>query len=166
MFSAGTYFLASPEFIFWKEDMRSSSLVAVVVVFLAISQAGCSPSTPTLTDSNHDNASLPVISGSGLEAYVGQNEKPVLVEFGVDFNCPRCQQVKSDIVKLGERLAGRVDVVRVDFNANAAVVSRLGGTICPTYVLFQDGNPVLTRSFPVSADLLEGEVTRIVGREF
>jgi len=49
----------------------------------------------------------------------------------------------------------------VDFNANASLVAQLGGTICPTYVLFQNGEPVLTRSYPISMDLLEGEVARL-----
>jgi hypothetical protein len=114
-----------------------------------------------------DNVSLSVVSGSQLRRFVHESELPVLVEFGVDFNCPRCQQVKSDVVALSERLDQRVEVVRVDFNANASLVARLGGTICPTYVLFQNGEPVLTRSFPISMDLLEGEVKRLtVGQTF
>ncbi|TWU35626.1 hypothetical protein Q31b_50610 [Novipirellula aureliae] len=38
---------------------------------------------------------------------------------------------------------------------------KLGGTICPTYVLFDQGQPVMTCSFPVSIDLLEGEMLRL-----
>jgi len=106
-------------------------------------------------------ASLSVVSGSQLRTFVQESELPVLVEFGVDFNCPRCQQVKSDVVALSERLDQRVKVVRVDFNANASLVAQLGGTICPTYVLFQNGESVLTRSYPISMDLLEGEVERL-----
>ena len=95
-----------------------------------------------------------------MSGYVQSSETPVLVEFGVDFNCPRCAQTKSDVVHLRDSLEGEVDVVRVDFNANVQMVSQLGGTICPTYVLFDQGEPVLTRSFPLSIDLLEGEILR------
>ncbi|WP_197451787.1 thioredoxin domain-containing protein [Rosistilla oblonga] len=119
---------------------------------------GCSPPADTSTNLSFDEASLPVVSGTHLSTYVRDSELPVLVEFGVDFNCPRCQQVKSDVVALSKRLDRRVDVVRVDFNTNARLVAQLGGTICPTYVLFQNGEPVVTRSFPVSLDLIEREV--------
>ncbi len=53
-------------------------------------------------------------------------------------------------------------VIRVDFNANAAMISQLGGTICPAYVWFDRGKPVFTRSFPVSVEQLESEVQRYV----
>lgn len=146
--------------------MRSKQIYAFVAFVLTAFQFGCSPSVDTVHQTQQQNDSLPVVRGSQLESYVAKSERPVLVEFGVDYNCPRCQQVRSNVVQLGERLADRVDVVRVDFNANAALVSQLGGTICPTYVLFHDGRPVLARSFPVSVDLLEGEVERLVTTEY
>ncbi|TWT94712.1 thioredoxin family protein [Stieleria varia] len=142
--------------------MWSHPLCALVVAVLLAFQLGCSPSADSVALSQHEGPSLPVVRGSDLKSYVAQSERPVLVEFGVDYNCPRCQQVRSDVVQLGDRLADRVDVVRIDYNTNATLVSQLGGTLCPTYVLFHDGSPVLTRSFPVSIDLLEGEIERIV----
>ena len=123
---------------------------------------GCSPSDDTASDASLDQPSLSVVAGSQLPDLVRESELPVLVEFGVDYNCPRCQQVKSDVVALSERLEQRVDVVRVDFNSNAAMVSELGGTICPTYVLFQDGQPVLTKSFPFSIDLIEASILSLI----
>ena len=106
---------------------------------------------------------LPVISGSQLTEYLTENSLPVLVEFGVDFNCSRCAQTKNDVLRLRESLRGDVDVVRVDFNSNAQTVAELGGTICPTYVLFDSGKHVFTRSFPVAIGLLEGEILRQIG---
>lgn len=128
-------------------------LLAVVV--------GCGPADRNTAIPATPEDRLPVISGSRLSDYVRGSSSPVLVEFGVDFNCPRCAQTKSDIVRLRETFEGDVDVVRVDFNANAQMVARLGGTVCPTYVLFDGDEPVLTRSFPVSIDLLEGEILRL-----
>lgn len=130
------------------------SLLAVAV--------GCGPADQNSKRPATLEARLPVISGSRLSEYVRGSSSPVLVEFGVDFNCPRCVQTKSDIVRLRETLQGDVDVVRVDFNANAQMGARLGGTVCPTYVLFDRDEPVLTRSFPVSIDLLEGEILRLI----
>ncbi|QEF96287.1 Thioredoxin [Stieleria maiorica] len=127
-------------------------------LLMAIVGCGGAPADPTTTDANH--ARLPVVSGSQLTQYVQASDSPVLVEFGVDFNCPRCAQTKRDVMRLRDTLQGDIDVIRVDFNANAQTVAELGGTVCPTYVLFDRGNPVLTRSFPVSIELLEGEILR------
>lgn len=121
---------------------------------------GCSPGGEDVASQHANDVGLPSVGGSQLQGYVQASEMPVLVEFGVDFNCPRCAKTKSNIVQLRETLEGEVDVIRVDFNANAQMVAQLGGTICPTYVLFENAEPVITRSFPVSIDLLEGEILR------
>ena len=131
-------------------------------VLIACITLGCSPSADNESDSAINHASLTVVNGSQLTTFVQESELPVLVEFGVDYSCPRCQQVRSDVVDLSERLDRQVKVVRVDFNANAGLVARLGGTICPTYVLFQNGEPIVTRSFPVSMDLLENEIEELL----
>ncbi|MEX0819951.1 MAG: thioredoxin domain-containing protein [Pirellulaceae bacterium] len=141
----------------------SQQTLMVLVVWVTCTQVGCQPPQSS-SEFNQAQKSLPVVSGSELPDFIQQSEMPVLVELGVDYNCPRCQQVKSDVIQLGDRLAGRVEVIRVDFNANAGLVAQLGGTECPTYVLFQNGDPVLTRSFPLSIDLLESEVERLVSQ--
>ena len=68
--------------------------------------------------------------------------------------------MKSEVFQLRERFKARVNVVRVDFNSNLPLVSKLGGTICLTYVLYVKGKPILTRSFPVSIEMLESEIDR------
>ncbi|MDG2223524.1 MAG: thioredoxin domain-containing protein [Rubripirellula sp.] len=135
---------------------------STIVAATACTTLGCLPSTDTTSNPSVNQASLSVVSGSRLPTFIQESELPVLVEFGVDYNCARCQQVKSEVVALSKRLDLRVNVVRVDFNANAGLVAQLGGTICPTYVLFQDGEPVLTRSFPVSLDLIENEIETLL----
>lgn len=123
-----------------------------------LSIIGCSAES---TQTAATTANLPVVRGSELEEFVKTSDLPVLVEFGVDYQCERCARMKSDIVELGERLEGRVNVVRVDFTTNAQMVAELGGTICPTYVLFKDGQPVQTQSFPTSADMLESKLQEL-----
>ena len=133
------------------------------LVCLAVAVFGCGTHDQEATTESTSDVGLPVISGSQLSEYLFTSDSPVLVEFGVDFNCSRCAQTRNDVVLLRESLRGDVDVIRVDFNSNAQVIAELGGTICPTYVLFEGANDVLTRSFPVSIDLLEGEVLRRIG---
>jgi len=122
---------------------------SALLVCLLVAMVGCGVTYEEPTTSDAIEIGLPVVSGSQLNKYVQASEKPVLVEFGVDFNCSRCAQTKSDVVNLREALQGDVDVIRVDFNANAQTVAQLGGTVCPTYVLFDQGEPIMTRSFPV-----------------
>ncbi len=135
---------------------RARAIIATGLFTVAVG-CGVPPGSQSEIDSIE---SLPVVSGSELQTYLQSSDSPVLVEFGVDFNCSRCVQTKSDVVRLRESLKGTVDVIRVDFNTNVQLVSQLGGSICPTYVLFDQQTPVLTRSFPVSIDLLEGEILR------
>ena len=135
---------------------RSISCAICIATIMVI---GCTASGSSETE---ESRSLPVVNGSQLESYVAQSGIPVLVEFGVNFQCERCRQMKTPILDLADRFEGRVDLIRVDFNANAGMVSRLGGNTCPTYVLFQDGKPIQTESFPVSADILESHLNTIV----
>ena len=98
--------------------------------------------------------SLPVVSGSGLQTRVQHSERPLLVQFGVNYGCYRCDQMRPEISRLAREFEGRADVVRVDFNANRQLAAQFGTTICPSYVLFDRGHVVAKRSFPTSADLL------------
>ena len=131
---------------------------------IAVAIVGCGTKKEESASTNKEKNGLPVISGSQLNQYLIDNSLPVLVEFGVDFNCSRCAQTKHAVVDLRESLKGEVDVIRVDFNSNAQTVAELGGTICPTYVLFDQGKPVFTRSFPVSIGVLEGDILRQFGK--
>ena len=129
---------------------RRATILIVPLFLFAPFLVGCS--------SQHESAaethSLPIINGSELQSFVAMSEKPVLVEFGVDYRCERCRQMKQPVIELAKKFDGRATVVRVDFNSNAGLVSRYGGTVCPTYVFFVGGKPVRTESFPISADIL------------
>ena len=152
----------APQLIQACSAMRSCQLPLLLVV-LCCPIVGCGHRSDRAQQTASVEQSLPVIGGAELMSFVRQSELPVLVEFGVDFNCARCQQVRADVVQLKTRIDQEVQVVRTDFNRNAQMVAELGGTICPTYVLFCDGKPCLTKSFPVSIELLESEVLNAVG---
>jgi len=139
-------------------QVSSTRICVFHLVCSLIALVGCQAGQEEPDGIDPSELGLPVIRGSQLQEYVQVSEKPVLVEFGVDFNCPRCAQTKNSVVQLKENWEDQLDVIRVDFHANAQTVARLGGTVCPTYVLFDQGQPVLTKSFPVSIDLLEGQI--------
>ena len=105
---------------------------------------------------------LPVVSGPSLETRIRSSERPLLVEFGVNFGCYRCDRMRPDMTRLSRDFKGRVDVVRVDFNANRQLAAQFGTTVCPSYVLFNRGSVVAKRSFPTSADLLATDLRSIL----
>lgn len=125
---------------------------------LGICLLGCGQPTNSLDEDLPVSASLPVVSGSQLQQFISSSTIPVLVEFGVDFNCERCRSMKPDLVDLAERYRGKAEVVRVDYGSNLDLVAQYGGTICPTYVLFENGKAVEVRSYPTSQHLLEGKL--------
>lgn len=138
-----------------KKRFQAWTIAAQIVLACLL---GCVPSEPIA-----EVGSIPSILGSELQDFLTQSDLPVLVEFGVDYRCERCAQMKPSVVDLGQRFEGRVNVVRVDFNSNVKLVSELGGSICPTYVFFQDGEPVRTESFPVSTEILESHLQSMIG---
>ena len=107
-------------------------------------------------------SSLTEISGDELERYVADSSGPVLVEFGVDFNCERCESMRDDVVRLAASYINKADIVRVDFTGNPALVAQYGGTVCPTYVLFNNGQPVSIHSFPTTIESLESELASLI----
>lgn len=106
-------------------------------------------------------AEPPLVSGLELDELVRQSDEPVLVEFGVDFGCGRCNDMRPHVARLVSEFQGRVQVVRVDFNANRELAVRSGADVCPSYVLFHDGSPVVTRRYPTSADLLAADLAAV-----
>ena len=125
--------------------------------------SGCRPNIESKTGSQEPKTNLPTLSGDQLFDYLGSSDSPVLVEFGVDYNCPRCADNHSKVINLQKSLDGAVKVIRIDYNRNLALVNELGGTICPTYVLFNNRQPLLTRSYPFSVDLIESEIYSMLG---
>ncbi len=133
--------------------MRTPTILMIAIATFA----GCSSDEGAKQDQLLP--SLQVVRGAELQDFVSSCDTPVLVEFGVDYQCERCRQMKGGVEELADKFSGKAEVVRVDFNSNAPLVAQFGGTICPTYVFFQDGQPVRTESFPVSADILESQLT-------
>ena len=146
-------------------------------MLVSIAISGCDNAPPVESDNTANTANsnaiehrkgtanlvdVPVISGAELETLIRQSSQPVLVEFGVDFACHRCDQMKPQIIQLAQQFEGQAKIVRVDFNANHQTAIRYGATICPSYVIFDKTRPVRTRGFPTSADLLSLDLESIL----
>ena len=131
---------------------------------LTVVVTGCSPSTHFARHSEFKKAALKEVSGTDLNDYLRHSDRHVLVEFGVDGSCGRCESMRSSIVELAEKYKSGTDIVRVDFSDNVELVTKLGGSVCPTYVLFEKGrsDPSFIQSFPVSCDHLEAEMLALL----
>ena len=149
-------------------SIRSASKMFALLLaasFAVSAVGGCGPNvSPPEARGRVDifEPSLPVVSGADLETRVQHSERPLLVEFGVNFGCYRCDQMRPGMTNLAREFEGRADVVRVDFNFNRQLAARFGTTICPSYVLFDRGQVVAKRSFPTSADLLALDLASIL----
>jgi thioredoxin 1 len=73
-----------------------------------------------------------------FEALVLQNERPVVVDFWASW-CGPCRMVAPEIEKLAAKYAGRVDVVKVDVDANPGISRSLNIMSIPTIALFRPG---------------------------
>lgn len=146
--------------------MNRSIPVVVTGVLIAWAVVGCRPSaSPSHRPDVVATSSLPVVSSTELESLVQGSDRPLLVEFGVNFGCFRCDQMRPEMNRLAQRFEGRAEVVRVDFNANRRWAMQFGATVCPSYVLFDQTRVVSTRSFPTSADLLAADLESVVARK-
>ena len=76
-------------------------------------------------------------------AEAGQAGQPTLVWFHADW-CHVCQQVKPDVVNLGQEFEGKVKFVRlnVDDPASRSAVQRYGVRATPTFVLLDNAGQV------------------------
>jgi thioredoxin 1 len=153
-------------------NLVANTSIAITICLLALS--GCSGSDSTTRPATASRPvkrdhlpdwELPVVSGTELRGVVQQSDRPVLVEFGVNFGCARCDDMQPQMERLASDFDGRARVIRVDFNANRQLVAQYGGNICPTYVLFKHGKPVVTRSYPTSADLLAADLDAAAARD-
>ncbi|MBB76909.1 MAG: hypothetical protein CMJ75_20585 [Planctomycetaceae bacterium] len=146
--------------------MNRTVLVVVKGLLLAFSAIGCRPITSSSQRTVVVARALwPIVSSTELKSLVQQSDRPLLVEFGVNDGCFRCDRMKPAIARLVQRFEGRADVVRVDFNANRQSAAQYGATICPSYIVFNRKTIVSTRSFPTSTDLVAIDLESVMARE-
>ena len=149
-----------------------------VVIFLLVATTivvGCSRPAPIDQTSDNENANDPFsalgerqydsVSELELAQLVSTTEEPILVEFGVDFNCARCEQMTPVVNELGKQFDGQARVVRANFNPTSAVQAKLGLRLCPSYLLYRNGKLVDRCDGPTLLPVLKSKLARLVPRD-
>jgi thioredoxin 1 len=136
--------------------MRLRSMwISLAAIIGALPTVGCSQSPPSAPI-------RPVAAGYvaavDFKQLLHSSAEPILVEFGVETGCARCDELRPQVERLADQFSGRAKVRRINLNAERALATQLGVTICPTYIAFIDGQEAFRISYPTSADLIASQL--------
>lgn len=96
------------------------------------------------------------VTDSTFQALVMESDKPTIVDFWAAW-CGPCKMVAPEMEKLAQKYDGRVNVVKVDVDANPQVAQALGIMSIPTIAYFRPGShPQGVQGFQ-SAEKLESQ---------
>lgn len=85
------------------------------------------------------------------------SDKPVLVDFWAAW-CPPCRAVAPILDQLATEHADKIEVVKLDIDANPETAARYGITSIPTMKVFQGGRAVKTVIGALPKAVLETEL--------
>ena len=77
-------------------------------------------------------------SDSGFDQDVLASEKRVFVDFWASW-CGPCRALSPIIDKISEKANGKVEIFKMDVDANPQIPSRYGITAIPTVIIFNKG---------------------------
>ena len=127
-------------------------VVQCMCVMQLLSFLGCQPasrSAPVI-----ETVDLPRISAATFEIEVINSPQPVLVEVAVDYGCPACEAMKPHVTKVAEQVGSDIKIVRLDHRSNREFAHQFGASVCPSYLIFNEGQLVDSILGQSSADML------------
>jgi len=86
-------------------------------------------------------ADIPYLTEVDFQSEVVKSPLPVLVDFTAAW-CGPCKMLDPVITQLAQEWAGRVKVVKLDVDENAALAVQYQVMGVPTLMLFVEGKPV------------------------
>lgn len=82
-----------------------------------------------------------VFTVENFESEVLKSETPVLVDFWAEW-CGPCRAMSPLVEELGEELAGKVKVGKVNVDQNQSLAETYGVASIPTFIVFKNGQKV------------------------
>jgi thioredoxin 1 len=80
------------------------------------------------------------ITDASFESDVLKSDKPVLVDFWAEW-CGPCKAIAPILEDIAKEYDGKLQIVKIDVDANTVVPSKFGIRGIPTLILFKNGVP-------------------------
>jgi thioredoxin 1 len=97
------------------------------------------------------------ISDASFEADVLQSDLPVLVDYWAEW-CGPCRQIAPVLDELAETYKGKLQIAKMDVDANQGIPAQFGIRGIPTLMIFKGGKLVKTQVGAMS----KGQMTALV----
>ena len=90
------------------------------------------------------SAAIVTLSDSTFDETIGSSTTPILVDFWAEW-CGPCKMIAPILEEVDKDYAGKVQVAKLDVDANQAVAAKYGIRGIPTLMLFKNGASVATK---------------------
>jgi thioredoxin 1 len=107
-------------------------------------------------------ANLAAVNDADFKQTVLESGQPVLVDFWADW-CGPCKMIAPVVEELAGEYAGKLEVKKMDVDANPETAMALGIRSIPTLLIFKDGKVAETVIGAVPKSVLKKKIDNVVG---